>query len=134
MHFTVYGWSSVLIIALLAVVAETKEIPQTFYTNVAGQVISGPVQGVEKDKVIFDGRAYSLQIFPKQERMRILRAAKVPLPQKRDTEKERKDLFYQNLLQRQDALEQAGVISHEEAEHQRGLIRKAWQMPSRKIN
>ena len=99
----------------------------TVYTNIAGQVISGPVQRVADGKVTFGGRDYPLRIFSVSEQRRILKAAKVSLPPKRSLSRERTDLFYKTLLSRQDALERQGAVSHEKAERQREIIRKAWR-------
>ena len=128
MRFIGYVWSRSLLVCMIVLpcAAAAGKLPLSCYTNIAGQVISGPVQRIDGDKVVFRGRAFPLEIFPKGERGRILKAAgKVPLPP-RNIRAERRNLFYQNLLNRQDALEKHGAISHEKAEAQRALIRRAW--------
>ena len=97
------------------------------YTNFAGQTIRGPVQRVEKGSVWFGDRSYSLSIFPENERKRILQAMgkESPSPEK-NLEAQRRDDFYRNLLDRQDALEKMGATTREKAEAQRKKIREAW--------
>ena len=129
MRFIGCVWSSFLLlcIVLLPYEVQARSLSKPCYTNIAGQVIAGPIQRIDENQVVFHGRAYPLTIFPERERRRMLKAAGVKLQRPRENKRERRDLFYQNLIHRQDELERHGVISHEKAEAQRELIRKAWR-------
>ena len=134
MRSTVCSWISAFIVLAWAATlhADGTNSPAAVYTNIAGQVISGPVQGVADGKATFAGRAYPLRIFPEGEQRRILMDAKVALPPRRDGSCERTDLFYKNRLDRLDVLERQGAISREKAVSQRQLIQRAWRLAREK--
>ena len=134
MRSTVCAWTSIAIVLLgtMPLRADGTKGAVAVYTNIAGQVIAGPVQRVADGKVTFGGRDYPLRIFPEREQRRILKAGKVSLPPKRDGAVQRTDFFYKNLLDRVDALERQGAVSREKAKQQREVIQKAWRLAREK--
>ncbi|MDD2597678.1 MAG: hypothetical protein PHO37_00425 [Kiritimatiellae bacterium] len=131
MRFTAFVLSSIAALCLLACPVSAADTvserapSHPVYTNVAGQVIAGPVSVVTNGCVSFAGRQYPLKIFSQAEQARMLKDCGQALPA-RNTATERRDLFYRNLLDRQDALEKAGSTTPEKAKAQRALIRRAW--------
>ena len=126
------GLAALLVGGILLALSASAGSPQgtggVLYTNVAGQTVRGPVQRVDGDRVWFNNRSYPLTIFPPGEQKRIIRAAGYEILPQRDPDAVRRDAFFENLLKRQDALEKIGATTHERAETQRALIRRAWKM------
>ena len=135
MRFTAFVSSSLIVLFALAFAvfaadaAPEQAASRPVYTNIAGQVIAGPASGVTNGCVRFAGRQYPLKIFSPAEQARMLKDCGQS-PPARVTATERRDLFYRNLLARQDALEQAGSTTPEKANAQRALIRRAWRAAS----